>query len=444
MNMTIQPSRRTQQRPAFIYPGIICLLVTLLAACANEIKDPYMDYRGDSDIKIYEAAQKQLKTEAYRAAAESFEALEALYPFSDYTKKGRLDIIYAHFKADDTESALAAADRYLHLYPNDKDADYAYYMRGIARFYQDRPPLHRYLKVDRAMRDLGPAKQAFSDFSTLLAHYPDSRYAPDVKMRMVFLRELLARQDVVVANYYLRRRAFIAAVNRADHVVRHFQRAPSVADALVVMVKSYRALGMDQQADKSLRVLQTNMPKHPELPRLLRSAAMKSTTVTKPLLSPNQHSLPELFVKSSKPAVKPHAPQLKVSNKQVKQVKVTTNQIVMKQAKMTQLSSRKTLFKALNDHREAAFAKIHQAKQLRQKQAQLVKQQASSKSKPVASLSLSPVTTISQVSTQKPRFSKHNAYIGKSTTQASHAKTSQHNAIKRTLRKIDKPVVRHS
>ena len=122
--------------------------------------------------------------------------------------------------------------------------------------------LNRFVPVDQTRRDPGRAQESFNDFSQLLALYPDSVYSADARARMIFLRNNLAAYEIHVANYYLERRAYIAAQRRGQYVVENFQGTPSVADGIAVMVETYLRLGLNDLADTSLALLRENYPDH--------------------------------------------------------------------------------------------------------------------------------------------------------------------------------------
>ena len=111
-----------------------------------------------------------------------------------------------------------------------------------------------------AEKDDSSARQAFEDFSELMRRYPDSKYAPDARQRMIFLRNRLADYEVHVAKYYMTREAYLSAANRAKYVVEHYPRTPAVANALDIMVTAYEILELDELAQKAKKVLQYNFP----------------------------------------------------------------------------------------------------------------------------------------------------------------------------------------
>ncbi len=241
---------------------LIIVATTMLAGCSSTDDKPSQDL---SEQQIYNRAKEQLKNENYSGAIGSLQLLESRYPFGPYAEQAQLELIYAHYKAYENEAAVEAAARFIRLHPSHPNVDYAYYMKGLANFNADRSVFDRFSKTDKTQRDPGAARDSFNDFSALLSRYPSSEYAADAQMRMIYLRNLLARYEVNVANYYFERRAFLAAANRGRYVVENFQQTPAVSDALAVMVQAYLLLDMPTLANDSLEVLKLNYPESPYL-----------------------------------------------------------------------------------------------------------------------------------------------------------------------------------
>ena len=245
----------------------ILLLLSLLvlhSGCAwlSKQADPTA---GMSAPELYDTAKESLQKGDYETAIRHFESLEARFPFGRYAQQAQLEIAYAYYKSGESDSAIAALDRFLNRHPRHPHADYAWYMKGRVNFERGAGFLDRLFPRDATERDNRSARQAFLDFSELLRRYPDSRYAEDAGRRAVFLHNGLARHEVNVAEYYMRRGAPVAAANRARFVLENYQRTPAVADALVVQVESYRMLGLHDLAEDAMRVLRLNYPDHPYL-----------------------------------------------------------------------------------------------------------------------------------------------------------------------------------
>ncbi|MWK57697.1 outer membrane protein assembly factor BamD [Pseudomonas otitidis] len=240
---------------------LLIAILALTAACSSkEVVDENL-----SESELYQQAQSDLDNKSYSSAVAKLKALESRYPFGRYAEQAQLELIYAYYKNVEPEAAKSAAERFIRLHPQHANVDYAYYLKGLASFEQDRGLLARFLPLDMTKRDPGAARDSYNEFAQLTSRYPHSRYAPDAKQRMVYLRNLLAAYEIHVAHYYLTRQAYVAAGNRGRYVVENFQGTPAVGDGLAVMVESYQRLGLDDLAATSLETLKLNYPEHPSL-----------------------------------------------------------------------------------------------------------------------------------------------------------------------------------
>lgn len=242
------------------------LLALILSACAPTTTE--QRYKGMSAEAIFLHGEKALSKKKYTEAAKDFEGLEALYPFDPNAEQGQIDLMYAYYKNGDPASALAAADRYIHLYPQNPNVEYAYYMKGLVNFDRGRNWLQKQFDVSPAENDLNYLRQSYADFNLLILHFPHSKYSPDAQKRMIYIRNTLAQSELNAASFYFKQKAYVAAVNRASNVVEHYQGAPQVVDALVIMVKANRALGLDKPAKDAMQVLQLNYPNAPQVKNL--------------------------------------------------------------------------------------------------------------------------------------------------------------------------------
>jgi outer membrane protein assembly factor BamD len=234
-------------------------LLVLMVGCAST-SDPADAYKGETGEQIFEKGEKAMRSHSYRDAIKRFEALDVQYPLGHNTEIAQLQIIYAYYMTDDYALAESAADRFIHAHPGNPHVDYAFYMRGLANYFQNMGVFERVFAVDLATRDLNQIKKSYSDFADLVERFPDSRYAPAAHQYMIYLRNVLANHELQVAQYYYSRDAYVAAANRANVVVKNYQGAPAVADALVIMAKSYRALQLKSNEQETMAVLQYNFP----------------------------------------------------------------------------------------------------------------------------------------------------------------------------------------
>ncbi len=238
-----------------ILPALILALTVSLIGCGKNDRD----LRSGSD-ELFERGNKSMKGGNYRNAIAYFEGLEARYPFSNQAKQAQLNLIYAYYKNGEPEAAVDAADQFERENPTHPRVDYALYMRGLAKFSGQHSWAQRLFRFDLSKRPPVNAQESFSAFSRLVQRYPDSRYAPDARQRMIFLRNRLAEHENHVANYYFRRGAYAAALNRAKFSMETFDGAPTTSNSLFIMIGAYEQLGMKDLAESTQRVLEANYP----------------------------------------------------------------------------------------------------------------------------------------------------------------------------------------
>lgn len=241
----------------------LLLLIVVVAACSRGSRaDRMNNLPADA---LYETAHEALQRNNDGRAIRYYQRLIARFPFGIYTEQAQLEMAYAQYRLKQPDQAISTIDRFLKTYPTHADADYAQYLRGVVNFYREASFIGRYIEIDATQRDQGATRQSFVDFSKLLRDYPNSRYADDARQRMVYLRNSMARHEVQIAQYYLRRGAYVAAVNRSKYILENYQQAPESGDALAIMAESYGRLGEQELADDTRRVLELNHPDHPFL-----------------------------------------------------------------------------------------------------------------------------------------------------------------------------------
>ncbi len=236
----------------------ILLTSSFLVGCSSNLKDE--KYNAMAANEIYQEGVKHTRKSRYSNAVEDFEALEARYPFGDYADKAQLGAIYALYLGEDFSQALPATDRFLRMYPRHAHVDYAYYMKGLIHFSEAVGFFSKYFPMERAERDPNPGKKALASFEHLVSHYPDSPYVENAKQRMIYLRNLVAENELYVARFYLKKGAYLAAATRCNYLLVHFDRAPQTEEALGIMVQAYRALELQDLANDAFFVLRHNFP----------------------------------------------------------------------------------------------------------------------------------------------------------------------------------------
>ncbi len=243
----------------YLIPLIISL--TALSGCSSLNKDPIPELEDSWGVEqVYSEAKKALDSEDYPTAIKYYNLLEARFPFGDYAQQSLIDSAFAYYKDDDPENALATIDRFIRVYPLNPNLDYAIYLRGLINFTRDVGLVEKYIPRDETQRDPGAAQFALQDFTNLINRFPTSQYSEDASQRIVYLRNRLAQHEINVAHFYLRRGAYIAALNRGKYVIENYQRTPAMPEALSIIVRAYKVLALNDLSEDALRVLEMNYP----------------------------------------------------------------------------------------------------------------------------------------------------------------------------------------
>ncbi|MDP7536346.1 MAG: outer membrane protein assembly factor BamD [Methylococcales bacterium] len=208
-------------------------------------------------------ADKALENKSFQKAITRYEELQARFPFGGHAAQTQLNLAYAQYKNGAFEAAIASADRFIKTYPTNASVDYAYYLKGLVNYNQGIGYIARFLPTDASQRDPVNSRESYAVFSELIRRFPNSAYAPDAKQRIIALRNKLASYEINIARYYLKRKAYIAAANRASAVIQNHQKTTAIPDALKIMQEAYEHLGVDDLAKDAERVYQKNYPNGP-------------------------------------------------------------------------------------------------------------------------------------------------------------------------------------
>ena len=243
-------------------PFVLIVLLSLNTGCAWLDQNEEDETRDWSANKLYDSGKAAMAKGDYPGAIDYFTKLENRYPFGRFAQQALLETAYAHYKNEEPELAIAAAERFIKLYPGNPNADYAFYLKGLTNFSRDFGFVQRYIPTDRGQRNQASAMRAFNDFSTLIQRYPNSKYAADARQRMIYLKNNIAQYEVHVGRYYIKRGAYLAAANRGKTVVQNFPNTNAVPNALAIMLISYTLLDLPKLADDTRSILELNYPDH--------------------------------------------------------------------------------------------------------------------------------------------------------------------------------------
>ena len=233
---------------------ILVISVMILMSCASNDQEE----SEPAEVILYRMAQDRINAKNYMGAVESLARIERFYPFGVYAEQARADLIYAHYMTGDYDQAYAASEKFIRLYPRNTNIDYAYFMKGMTGYYADEGLLGTLFSLSLAKRDTSGAMQSYADLTEFLIRYPESEYIDAARERLIFLRNLIASSELDGADYYMKRGAYLAALNRANYVLKNIPNSTETQRALDITKRSFIELGYDDYAEKISSVEVTN------------------------------------------------------------------------------------------------------------------------------------------------------------------------------------------
>ncbi len=244
---------------------LTCLIITcLLSGCSflDKMLEEEDTTVGLTAAELYGEGKEFLNLEDFNNAIKYFEVLESRFPFGKYSTQAMLDLSYAYYASEQRDKAIIEINRFIRLYPNHPEVSYAYYLRALANFDKDANVLTRFFGYDPSRYDVTTLKESFNDFSIVVNRYPETKYADDSLNRLIYIRNQIARNELYIAEYYSKRSAHVAAIERIKYMLENYGGTPSTEKGLLILVKSYNNLNMRQLAFDSARVLKKNYPEY--------------------------------------------------------------------------------------------------------------------------------------------------------------------------------------
>ena len=216
---------------------------------------------GQSPEWIYNKAEALSDQRDFRKAIGFLEKLIRRYPDNKLIPSARLNLAYCYYKFGQKELSTSTVNQFITLYPSHPSMDYAYYLKGL-NLYQERGMINKLTFQDISDRDVNDLKKAFDAFSELATKYPDSKYFQDSTDRMTYLMNKIAEYDLHVARYYMKRKAYVAALNRAKQVYTNYPESIHVEESLVIQYIAYKELKIKDLEVATKKIIDLNYPEN--------------------------------------------------------------------------------------------------------------------------------------------------------------------------------------
>ncbi|MFN4087936.1 MAG: outer membrane protein assembly factor BamD [Alphaproteobacteria bacterium] len=218
-----------------------------LAACGGSREPEYVERPVE---ELYNDGMDALDAGNYQTAARLFDEVERQHPYSAWATKAQLMAAHAHYENDSFDEAIVALDRFIQLHPGSPDIAFAYYLRAMTYYKQ----------ITDVGRDQRVTALAMNALDEVVRRFPNTDYARDSALKLDLTRDHLAGKEMEIGRFYLKRRGWLAAINRFKTVVDEYQTTTHVPEALHRLTEAYLALGLRDQAYQVASVLGHNYP----------------------------------------------------------------------------------------------------------------------------------------------------------------------------------------
>ena len=239
--------------------GLILMTVAVAAltvsACAGSKPRQKLAYEERPVEALYNTGYQRLQSKRWIDAVDYFQEVERQHPYSEWSRRAILMQVYAYYQNNNYQDAIAAADRFIALFPGNPSAAYAFYMRAICNFEQ----------IVDVGRDQAYAEAALAGLRDVARRYPNTPYATDARVKIDMVNDQLAGKEMAVGRFYQRANQPLAALNRYKTVINNeaFQRSSHTPEALYRLVEVNVALGLTEEATRTAAVLGHNYPGSP-------------------------------------------------------------------------------------------------------------------------------------------------------------------------------------
>lgn len=231
---------------------LVIALAVALSGCAGfgKKKKPNLAYEERPVELLYSTGATRLDQRRWNEAVRYFDEVERQHPYSEWSRRAILMEAYAYYQSNQYEDAIAAADRFISLYPGNPSAAYAFYIKAICYWEQ----------ITDVGRDQAATAQTLAALSEIRKRFPTSQYAQDATVKMEMVQDQLAGKDMAVGRFYLRDGQPLAAVGRFKSVIDRYQTTSHTPEALYRLVEAYLSLGLVEEAKRDGAVLGHNFP----------------------------------------------------------------------------------------------------------------------------------------------------------------------------------------
>ena len=226
----------------------LLVFLILLIGCSSKEKDSATVVL--NDIQIYKTGLSSLENENYKKAIIEFDNLSLNHPFSSLAKKSDIMTAYSLYQNNEIKKSISKLKIFIEMNPNDEFSDYAHYL--LAMCY--------YIQVSNQGRDPSLSIKALNSFMLIITKYPNSKYAKDSKIKIQYIKNSLANNELDIGKFYLKKNAPASSIKRFKSILLNYQNTSSIPETLYRLTEAFLMIGLKKEAVKSDAVLKYNFP----------------------------------------------------------------------------------------------------------------------------------------------------------------------------------------
>ena len=228
----------------------IFMVIFLLSNCSSTSSNKEITQL--SDTEIYSKGLDALKKGNFNKAILEFDDVFLNYPFSSLASKSEIMSAYSLYENNEIKKAIKKLDSFIEMNPKGVLSEYAHYL--LAMCY--------YAKVSSENRDPGASIKSLNFFKLIMTKYPKTKYAKDAKLKIQFLKNMLAKNELNIGKFYLRKGAPASSIKRFKSILQNYQNTSVIPETLYRLSESFLIIGLKDEAVKSNALLDYNFPKN--------------------------------------------------------------------------------------------------------------------------------------------------------------------------------------
>ena len=225
-------------------------ILFILVSCSNIENDKKQAI--ETDVDIYKRALLLIEENDYKSALNEFENLLLNYPFSDLAVKSEITSAYSLYEDNQIQKAINKLNSFIEMNPTGELTIYAHYLLGMCY----------YIQTSQKGRDASLSLKAINYFQIIESKYPNSKYAKDTKLKILYLKNRLAENELAVGKFYLKKNASGSAIKRFKVILEKFQNTSVIPETLYRLSEALLITGLKEEAQKSIAILNYNFPKN--------------------------------------------------------------------------------------------------------------------------------------------------------------------------------------